>query len=68
MRVMLPQMTHTSRGRAYTFLLIANSSASNGWIHTFKRRHITAFGNLSGESRRVVSETAEDWKNYQLLQ
>jgi hypothetical protein len=42
--------------------------ASNGWISRFKRRHNTAYRNLSRESWSVDSETVEDWKNYRLLQ
>jgi hypothetical protein len=44
-------------------LKIANISASNGWIGRSKRRHNTAYRNLSGESRSVDSETVEDWRN-----
>lgn len=50
------------------YMEIANFSASNGWIHTFKRRHTTDFLNLPGKNRKIDPETAEDWKNYQLLQ
>jgi hypothetical protein len=38
-----------------THLEIANFSACIGWIGRFKRRHSTAYRNLSGESRSVDS-------------
>jgi hypothetical protein len=34
----------------------------------FKRRHNTAYINLSSEGRTVDSETVEHWKNYRVLQ
>jgi hypothetical protein len=46
---------------------IANFSASNAWNSRFKRRHNTAYKNLSGESRSVYLEiVVENWKNYLL--
>jgi hypothetical protein len=45
---------------------IANFSAFSDWISRFKERQNIAYRNLSGESRSVNAETAEDWKNYQL--
>jgi hypothetical protein len=41
-------------------LEMAYFSASNAWIGRFKKRHNTAYSNLSGESRSVDSGTAED--------
>jgi hypothetical protein len=41
-------------------LEIANFLASSGWISRFKRRHNIAYTNLSGDSKRVDSETKED--------
>jgi hypothetical protein len=51
-----------------SYLEIASFSASNDWIGRFKRRHNTAYRNLSDESRSVDSESVEDWENNQLLQ
>jgi hypothetical protein len=50
-----------------TNLRTDNFSATNGWLDRFKRRHNTAYRNLSGESKSVHSETVEDWKNYRIL-
>jgi hypothetical protein len=47
---------------------MANFSASNGSIGRFKKRHDIVYSNLSSQSRSVDSGTAEDWKNYRLLQ
>jgi hypothetical protein len=44
-----------------------NFSATNGWLDRFKGRHNTAYRNLSGESKSVDSETAEDWKYYKTI-
>jgi hypothetical protein len=46
----------------------ANFSASNGWIDRFQGRHNIVYKTLSGEITSVDPETAEDSKNYQLLQ
>jgi hypothetical protein len=64
-------MAPTSRRRPCTSVLIwqyPTFPSSNGWINRFERRHSIAHTSLSGENRRVDSETAEDWKNYELLQ
>jgi hypothetical protein len=47
---------------------IDSSTISTGWINSFKRRHNTVNRNLAGESRKVDSESTDDWKNDWLLQ
>jgi hypothetical protein len=50
-----------------TCLRVANFLAYNGWIARFKRRHNIVYRTLSGESRSVDPETAEDWKHCKKL-